>query len=268
MDCRTRVRAAVAAGAAAVVALSGTVVAATAFDDVPPSHPFHEDITWLAGTGITSGYPDGGYHPNDPVTRQAMAAFLRRLAGADPDVDPVVDAATLDGRTAADLDDAASVGGRTVGDYHDAKTVGGRTAADYDDAETVGGRTATELQSHVLYDAGATFTLPDAPTNQNLVGLTLPPGRYIVTGGVSAFSSEDETLLTCVLAPNGTPALQIIHRLDIDSQVSQDRVELTDTAVVTVATTTTYWLRCRRSTTGAGVTQADGYLTALEVAAA
>ena len=57
----------------------GTAWASHKFNDVPDSNVFHDDISWLAGTGITKGYGDGGYHPTDPVTRQAMAAFMKRL---------------------------------------------------------------------------------------------------------------------------------------------------------------------------------------------
>jgi hypothetical protein len=71
---------------AAVAALAATAILATAahavtptFDDVPADHPFFYDIAWMAGTGISEGYPDGTYRPGDPVTRQAMAAFLQRL---------------------------------------------------------------------------------------------------------------------------------------------------------------------------------------------
>lgn len=38
------------------------------------------EIEWLASTGITTGFPDGGFHPAGTITRQAMAAFLYRLA--------------------------------------------------------------------------------------------------------------------------------------------------------------------------------------------
>jgi hypothetical protein len=82
------------------LALSSTAFATHDFPDVPDSNPFHDDISWLADAGITTGFPDGTYRPGDPVTRGSMAAFMRRLAGADPDVDPVVDAATVGGVTA------------------------------------------------------------------------------------------------------------------------------------------------------------------------
>ncbi|MDO5534669.1 MAG: S8 family serine peptidase [Propionibacteriaceae bacterium] len=50
------------------------------FTDVTPSTQFYAEITWLAEEGITTGYPDGTYRPLDPVNRDAMAAFLYRLA--------------------------------------------------------------------------------------------------------------------------------------------------------------------------------------------
>ncbi len=52
------------------------------FLDVTATNPFDEDIDWLVAAAITEGYSDGGFHPTAPVTRQAMAAFLRRLAAA------------------------------------------------------------------------------------------------------------------------------------------------------------------------------------------
>lgn len=55
-----------------------SVWAAQAFSDVPASHVFHNDIAWLARSGIAEGYTDGTFRPTDPVSRQAMAAFLRR----------------------------------------------------------------------------------------------------------------------------------------------------------------------------------------------
>ncbi len=53
-----------------------------AFHDVLPSHPFYEAITWMASTGIAEGFADGGFHPGEDLTRQAMAAFLYRMAGS------------------------------------------------------------------------------------------------------------------------------------------------------------------------------------------
>ncbi len=50
------------------------------FSDVTPSTQFYKEITWLAATRITTGYPDGTYRPRNPVNRDAMAAFLYRMS--------------------------------------------------------------------------------------------------------------------------------------------------------------------------------------------
>ena len=51
------------------------------FPDVTVNTDHHEHISWLAGTGITKGYPDGSFRPMEMVYRQDMAAFLYRIAG-------------------------------------------------------------------------------------------------------------------------------------------------------------------------------------------
>lgn len=52
------------------------------FSDVPTDHPFAAEIEWLVQQGIAAGFPDGTFGPGRPVSRQAMAAFLYRLAGS------------------------------------------------------------------------------------------------------------------------------------------------------------------------------------------
>lgn len=58
------------------------------FIDVDLTHRFCAEITWMKANNVTSGYADGTFKPTAPVSRQAMAAFLYRLAdsprGADP----------------------------------------------------------------------------------------------------------------------------------------------------------------------------------------
>ena len=66
---------------------------------------FEGDIDWMAANGITLGCnppTNDRYCPDDDVTRGQMAAFMHRLA-----VNKVVDAATLDGKTASDLESHA-----------------------------------------------------------------------------------------------------------------------------------------------------------------
>jgi hypothetical protein len=72
---------AAAIGAALAVSIPLTVWASHQFTDVPTGHPFHGQISAVADAGITTGFPDGGFHPGDPITRQAMAAFLERGLG-------------------------------------------------------------------------------------------------------------------------------------------------------------------------------------------
>ncbi len=51
------------------------------FSDVAADHPYYDSIEWAAENGITTGYPDGTYRPDDTVTRGEMAVFLKRAAG-------------------------------------------------------------------------------------------------------------------------------------------------------------------------------------------
>lgn len=75
-----RLRHLVATAAATAVLASGVgAFAADAFSDVPSDHAFHDEIGWMADTGISEGYADGTYRPTAPVSRQAMSAFMQRL---------------------------------------------------------------------------------------------------------------------------------------------------------------------------------------------
>ena len=63
----------------AMIVATGVVLASHSFPDVPDDHTFHQDIDWLVENGITTGYPDGNFGPEDFVTRGQMAAFLHRM---------------------------------------------------------------------------------------------------------------------------------------------------------------------------------------------
>lgn len=69
---------------AVVVLTTSTIAAANhVFNDVPTSHTFHNDITWMADNGITRGCnppANDRYCPDRSVTRGQMAAFMRRLS--------------------------------------------------------------------------------------------------------------------------------------------------------------------------------------------
>ncbi|MET4060169.1 beta-glucosidase [Arthrobacter sp. UYP6] len=55
--------------------------ATSPFTDITPGTQFYKEITWLASTDITTGYPDGTFRPLVPVARDAMAAFMNRFSG-------------------------------------------------------------------------------------------------------------------------------------------------------------------------------------------
>jgi hypothetical protein len=71
---------------------------ASRFVDVWPRSTFYGEISWLASTGVTTGFADGTYRPNLKVTREMMAAFLYRLAGSPafvpPSISPFYDVST------------------------------------------------------------------------------------------------------------------------------------------------------------------------------
>ena len=67
------------------LASRGTDVAPKQFRDVTASTPHADDIRWLGGSGVSTGYPDGTYRGMVSVYRQDMAAFLHRLDQLKPD---------------------------------------------------------------------------------------------------------------------------------------------------------------------------------------
>ncbi|MCF3138774.1 S-layer homology domain-containing protein [Paenarthrobacter sp. AR 02] len=68
------------------------------FADVFEGQQFDHEISWTASTGISTGWPDATFRPYLPVNRDAMAAFLYRLAGqptfTPPAVSPFADVPT------------------------------------------------------------------------------------------------------------------------------------------------------------------------------
>ena len=51
------------------------------FSDVPKGQWYYDAVTWAAGSGVVSGYGNGKYGPNDPITREQLAVMLWRYAG-------------------------------------------------------------------------------------------------------------------------------------------------------------------------------------------
>lgn len=78
-------------------------LASRSFSDVPAGSTHAPGIGWLVDSSVTSGCGGDRYCPGDEVTRAQMATFLYRLAGNDPAVGPVVDAATVQGVAITDV---------------------------------------------------------------------------------------------------------------------------------------------------------------------
>jgi hypothetical protein len=68
-------------GAIVVGGKTFTIYQGINFTDVPQGDPFYTDIEKLSAHGITLGCGGGNYCPNDPVTREQMAAFILRAKG-------------------------------------------------------------------------------------------------------------------------------------------------------------------------------------------
>jgi hypothetical protein len=71
-----------ALGAIALAAIAiPLALASDRFMDVPNNNPHHDDISAIAGAGVTTGCGPGLYCPDEPVLREQMASFLRRGIG-------------------------------------------------------------------------------------------------------------------------------------------------------------------------------------------
>ncbi|MBD7909641.1 S-layer homology domain-containing protein [Sporosarcina gallistercoris] len=71
-------------------------VSAATFKDTPKSYRFFNEINYLSNEGVITGYPDGRFQPEKPVTRAATVIMIGRALNLDgtqrktkfPDVSP------------------------------------------------------------------------------------------------------------------------------------------------------------------------------------
>ena len=77
--------------------------AVSPFADVPTSHNFYKQISWLRAQGISEGWVENGvrtFRPAEKINRDQMAAFLYRMSGTTdaqytpPAVSPFADVPT------------------------------------------------------------------------------------------------------------------------------------------------------------------------------
>ena len=77
------------------------------FTDVATDHPFYAEIAWLAEEGIATGTVVGDrayFRPAEPVSRQAMAAFLYRAGGVGEPAVVTGPSAVVEGSPFVDVD--------------------------------------------------------------------------------------------------------------------------------------------------------------------
>jgi peptidoglycan/xylan/chitin deacetylase (PgdA/CDA1 family) len=60
------------------------------FTDVPATANFYREVSWASNNLITTGYSDGTFRPLQNIDRNAMAAFMYRLAGSPAYTAPAV----------------------------------------------------------------------------------------------------------------------------------------------------------------------------------
>jgi hypothetical protein len=178
-------RLAIFAVALAVILGTSLLVAATdVFTDVPTSNIFHDDIAWLADAGITKGCnpPDNTeFCPAEEVTRQQMAAFMRRLAESE-----VVSAATAREAEVAKYADEAGYSHATESAYN---------------SRYVGGFAPDNLLTKAAFTSK-----DDLPDEDGSISIELsapePDGFIILNAAVDISGGDAE--VTCSLEVNGS----------------------------------------------------------------
>ena len=77
-------------------------VSGNQFSDVKASDYFANAVSWAAKNGIVNGYGDGTFKPNQPISREEMAAMVYRYAqyknydvSARADLSKYTDASTI-----------------------------------------------------------------------------------------------------------------------------------------------------------------------------
>ncbi|NLY08398.1 MAG: S-layer homology domain-containing protein [Tissierellia bacterium] len=72
-----------------MVSVNGVVNGGSAFGDVQAGMYYIPYINWAVSSGITKGYEDGSFKPDQAITRQEMAVMLGRFLKATNKTKPV-----------------------------------------------------------------------------------------------------------------------------------------------------------------------------------
>ena len=87
--------------------------AAVKFGDVPDDYWAKEAVTQIASLGVLTGYPDGTFRPNAPITRAEFAAIIVKLKSPGQHKPPAVSSfsdVTSESWASGYIEDAAKMG--------------------------------------------------------------------------------------------------------------------------------------------------------------
>ncbi len=197
------------------------VYASHSFNDVPNTNTFHDDIAWLAEAGVTRGCnpPDNTeFCPDDEVTREQMAAFMRRFAqylDAEDGTPGLADHATT-ASNAAEADSAATA----------------NTAQTAQNAEKLDGKDLAELAPRAAFNSTTSAPNEDFALSAEI---TAPArGILLMSGGVQAINTLSDNIYGCRLEiDNGVvTGSEMFSRLDGESLINDDEDCTTSGAAV------------------------------------
>ncbi|MDI3329670.1 MAG: S-layer homology domain-containing protein [Micrococcus sp.] len=158
--------------------------ATSAFTDVNPGGAGFEAISWMHAKGYTSGYGNGAFGFNDPITRGQLASFLHGMSGeagyTAPGTSPFTDMEPSSAfyRASAWLEDTQLVGGYTDGTFRPGQAVTRGEAARFMyamETRTHGAPPAYQASTPV-HSSGANATGGSGGTYRDALGITYSNG--------------------------------------------------------------------------------------------
>ena len=125
---------------AATSACVGDATSDMMFSDVSEGHAFRADINCLAYYGVTIGYGDGNFGPNNDVSNEEMILFMERAAGiAGADAEAVVGDFAMSGSDPVHRGDMALLIARLLASATTAESARNVTISDGDGTFAVSG---------------------------------------------------------------------------------------------------------------------------------
>ncbi len=194
---RTALMFALAGLVGALVAVPIAVYASHQFTDVPNTNPFHADIDWLADAGVTKGCSTTAYCPSDNVTREQMAAFMRRLAE-----NQVVDAGQLNGLA---VDEFVRTGQVLHGSIDEFQSV---ATGDITGFQSNGNKLVVDFAGHDLRACSGVVTPGINQGTTNGIGFAYFP---IVDLGVGSGISEHQAVVAFYDLNDFSPRYSAFH---------------------------------------------------------